>query len=75
MIPMFSTLEKSNAVFYLHPSFGLYFERFYLEPHGLAYRFQSYTSTNPLLPALSQELVDENEAFWSKADSQALAYC
>ena len=72
MIPLFSTLETSNTLFYLHPSFGLYFERFYLEPHGLTYRFRSYTSTNPFPPSLTQELIDENERFWSQTDSQAL---
>jgi len=72
MIPLFSTLEKSNSLFYLHPSFGLYFERFYLEPHGLVYQFKSYTSTNPFPPALSEELIAQNEAFWNKAASEAM---
>jgi tetratricopeptide (TPR) repeat protein len=65
MIPLFSTLESSNSVFYLHPSFGLYFEKFYLEPHGLAYQCKSYTSTNPFPPSLGQELIAKNEAFWN----------
>jgi tetratricopeptide (TPR) repeat protein len=72
MIPLFSSLERSNTLYYLHPSFGLYFERFYLEPHGLVYQFKSYTSTNPFPPALSEDLMAQNEAFWSKAASESL---
>ncbi len=71
-VPLLAALEQSNSVYYLHPSFGTYFERFYLEPHGLTYKLISYPSTNPFPPVLTQELVAENEAFWSKADAQSL---
>jgi tetratricopeptide (TPR) repeat protein len=73
MIPLFSVLERSNTIVYLHPSFGAYFERFYLEPHGLTYQFISYKSTNAVAPPLTQETVAQNEAFWSKAQSEAIA--
>ena len=44
-----SGLAQSNLVYYLHPSFGYYFEVFYQEPHGLVYRLQSY-SNNMIFP-------------------------
>ena len=49
------TLARSNEVYYLHPSFGYYFEPLYLQPHGLVHRLQLYTtnvvSPPPLTPA------------------------
>src|SRR5437667_2543910 len=71
-VPLLSALEQSNSVYYLHPSFGSYFERSYLEPHGLTYKVIAYPSTNPFPPALTQELVAENEAFWSRAEAQSI---
>src|SRR5439155_18569370 len=49
-----------------------YFERSYLEPHVLTYKVIAYDSTSPFPPALTQELVAENEAFWSRAEAQAI---
>ena len=72
-VPLISALERSNSIFYLHPSFGTYFERFCLEPHGLTYKLISYPSTNPFPPVLTQELVNENEAFWSRADALSIS--
>src|SRR5262245_55163067 len=43
------TLARSNEVYYLHPSFGYYFEPLYLEPRGLIYRLELY-ATNAISP-------------------------
>src|ERR1044071_523338 len=72
-VPLMAALEQSNSVYYLQPSFGAYFERFYLEPHGMAYKLIPYPSTNPFPPALTQDLISENEAFWSKVDLQPVS--
>lgn len=67
-----STLSVSNQVFYLHPSFGYYFEFFHLEPHGMAYRMVNYTTNSLWIPPLSESLLTSNSAFWSQADESAL---
>ena len=33
-------LARTNELYYLHPSFGYYFEQFYQEPHGLIYKLK-----------------------------------
>ncbi len=59
------SLSSSNSVYYLHPSFGYYFEKFYPEPHGLVYRLNPYSPDVLLKPPLSPAVIAENEAFWS----------
>jgi tetratricopeptide (TPR) repeat protein len=61
-------LSKTNQVYYLHPSFGYFFETFYLEPHGLVYKFDQYPTNTLVAPKLDKETIDENEAFWTRTD-------
>ena len=60
-------LAKSNNLCYLNPSFGYYFEQFYLEPHGLFYNLKTVSQTNFLPPELDKNIIDENESFWTQA--------
>ena len=64
-IHLVEKLAGNRDIYYLHPSFGYYFERFYPENHGLVYRLNFFPTnawTPPLVPA---ELLGENRAFWS----------
>jgi tetratricopeptide (TPR) repeat protein len=65
-------ITASNTVYYLHPSFGYYFELLYQQPHGLVYKLASYPTNVLLLPPLSREVADENEAFWARVKSEDL---
>jgi tetratricopeptide (TPR) repeat protein len=65
-------LAQTNALYYLHPSFGYYFEFFYPEPHGLAYKLNLFSTNALFAPQPGKDLIAENEAFWAKADGQAL---
>ena len=65
-------LAQSNAVFYLHPSFGYYFELLYPTPHGIIYQLSPYPKNVVIAPASPAEVISENEEFWSKADDLAL---
>ena len=65
-------LAQTNTLYYLHPSFGYYFELFYPEPHGLAYKLNLFPTNVLFAPPPAQDLIAENEAFWTKADEQAL---
>ena len=72
LVQLISRLAQTNSLYYLHPSFGYYFEFFYPEPHGLVYKLNPYPTNALFAPPLSKELIAENEAFWAKADEQAL---
>jgi len=67
-----SKLAQTNSLYYLHPSFGYYFEVFYPEAHGLTYKLNSYTTNATLTIVPSEELVAENEAFWRRMDDSVL---
>lgn len=58
-------LARSNNLCYLNPSFGYYFEQFYLEPHGLSYWMKPLPEKTFLPPAPDANLLAENEAFFT----------
>ena len=70
MVGMLAMFSRSNQVYYLHPSFGYYFEQFYAEPHGLVYKMKDLPDNTLLPPVPDENLVAENEAFWAKAEKQ-----
>jgi tetratricopeptide (TPR) repeat protein len=72
LVQLISLLARTNSLYYLHPSFGYYFEFFYLEPHGLVYKLTAYPTNQLFAPLPGRDLMAENEAFWAKADAQAL---
>jgi tetratricopeptide (TPR) repeat protein len=49
-----------NPTYYLHPSFGYFFERLYLEPRGTIYQLQHWATNVTALPPLSPELLESN---------------
>ncbi len=65
-------ISKSNNICYLNPSYGYYFEFFYLEPHGLVYQFKKLPETNLLSPVLSTNLIAENQNFWAEFNEKTL---
>ena len=67
-----SRLAQTNSIYYLHPSFGYYFELFYPEPHGLVYRLNLYPTNALFAPPIGEDLIAENEAFWAEVDDRAL---
>jgi lipopolysaccharide biosynthesis regulator YciM len=62
-----TSLALSNAVYYLHPSFGYFFESLYLRPEGLVYRLASYTTNEIAPPRLSADLVRRNREYWDRS--------
>ena len=64
---------QANRMFYLHPSYGYFFEAFYLEPTGTIYEMK-LRGKDPLdVPALPGALVAANEQFWTDAWDKDLA--
>jgi tetratricopeptide (TPR) repeat protein len=60
-------LAEKNPVYYLHPSFGYYFEQYYAQPHGLSYELKNYPTNSLSRPPLQESEIVENEKFWNDA--------
>jgi len=66
-------LAQSNAVYYLHPSFGYYFEAFWLEPQGVVYKLNTFPQNTLLPPSLPSRTIQYNRDFWARADQTVVA--
>ncbi|MCL4179746.1 MAG: tetratricopeptide repeat protein [Verrucomicrobia bacterium] len=64
------SIVATNPAYYLHPSFGYFFEQVYLQPDGLAGRLSIYTTNDIAPPPLTAELRQRNAAFWDEASPQ-----
>ena len=73
VVNILDSVSKSNAIYYLNPSFGYFFEHFYQEPHGLVYAVKTLSNTTLVPPPWTKELVAENEAIWSEIPKQSLS--
>jgi tetratricopeptide (TPR) repeat protein len=64
MLQLMDNLAQSNRIFYIHPSFGYFFETFYQQPVGLAYelKYLPAGAINP--PPLTAETIAQNERVW-----------
>jgi tetratricopeptide (TPR) repeat protein len=58
-------LTKNFSIYYLQPSFGYYFEAFYLKPHGLVYQLHTYPSGVIEPPSPTSEEIKENQDIWA----------
>ena len=69
LLKLMQDLSRSNRIYYLHPSFGFYFERFYSRPHGLVHELGLY-ATNQFLPSpVADGVIESNQGFWSNFES------
>jgi tetratricopeptide (TPR) repeat protein len=59
------SLSQTHPIYYLHPSFGYYYESFYLTPRNLVYELHLYPTNTIQAPPLSATVIAENQAFWS----------
>jgi tetratricopeptide (TPR) repeat protein len=71
LMQVIATMSRSNELCYLNPSFGYYFEVFYLQAHGLVYTLKPYPANTLLTPLASGALIDENEGFWARVEATA----
>jgi tetratricopeptide (TPR) repeat protein len=65
MVQVLRNLTQNNRVFYLHPSFGYFFESFYLESCGTVAELKSYSPKAITPPALTTDNISLNERFWN----------
>ena len=66
LINLLSKLLEQHRVYYLHPSFGYYFEQVYSKAHGLANELRSYPTNSVSPPPLTAAEITENENFWKE---------
>jgi Flp pilus assembly protein TadD len=69
LLQLISILSQTNRICYLHPSFGYYFERFYLKPRGIVYDLNAYPTNSIFPPALESKDLTANRAFWKGLDA------
>lgn len=58
-------LSKQQELIYLQPSFGYYFETFYLEPRGTVYAMRPYPGDSLVPPAPTPALIAQQDATWN----------
>ena len=64
---------KQQPIYYLHPSFGYYFEAFYMKPDGVVYEMKTFpnnTEAQPPLPTAAE--IASNQAFWKRMEDGPL---
>ena len=67
MLPLLDQVAQSNRLFYLHPSFGYFFEWFYLQPYKAVYEMKRFGTNRFNGPPLSSSELDQTEKFWNEA--------
>lgn len=72
MVALIYKFAQTSELYYLHPSFGYYFEYFYDVPRGLVYQLKQFPGGALLPPKVGDEIISENEAFWSKIEADLL---
>jgi len=65
MSQLLDRLAQTNRIFYIHPSFGYFFEMFFLQPAGLAYELKRYPAHEINPPPLTAETIARNEQVWN----------
>jgi hypothetical protein len=71
LIGLLAMLARTNELYYLHPSFGYYFEQFCLEPRGLVCKLNTLPGDTLRPPPPDKNLIAANETFWAQAEKQA----
>lgn len=72
LIGLLASIAEKHPVYYLHPSFGYYFEYFYQRPHGLVYELKPYPTNSIVPPKLTDAEIAKNEAFWTEIREDSL---
>lgn len=66
LLRLMMALGQTNDIYYLHPSFGFYFEHFYARADGLAYHLTPYPTNMIFPPAMSPAEFEKNQSYWSQ---------
>ncbi len=66
-------VARTNRLFYLHPSYGVFFEEFYLAPTGSIYEMKRRGSDPLAVPPMTDGVLAANESFWTGIWTRDLA--
>jgi tetratricopeptide (TPR) repeat protein len=73
LIELLGQLTQRGQVFYLHPSFGYYFEAFYAQPRGLLYELKGYSDRARVgPPPLTKAEIETEDRFWQSIQATEL---
>lgn len=72
LVGLLRAVAQTNSLYYLNPSFGYYFEAFYLEPHGMVFGLKPRPNSMQLPPPPSAAMLAENNQFWQSAQTNEL---
>ncbi len=64
VIALLYQLSRSNAVVYLQPSFGYYFEYFAAKPRGMVYDLSLLSTNSVSAPVMTAEEIQRQDAVW-----------
>jgi tetratricopeptide (TPR) repeat protein len=64
--------SQHGPVYYLHPSFGYFFEAFYLKPQGLVYEMKALAGAEAQPPTPSESEMAANQAYWARLEKGPL---
>jgi tetratricopeptide (TPR) repeat protein len=73
IVRLLQQVARTNRLFYLHPSYGYFFESFYLEPTGSVYEMKPRGKDPLAVPPLADAVEAANEHFWTGVWNQELA--
>jgi tetratricopeptide (TPR) repeat protein len=66
LVQLMRNISTNQPLFYLHPSFGYYFEFFEMRPKGMVYQLRPLPATSISPPPLSEQEMADNEVFWQQ---------
>jgi tetratricopeptide (TPR) repeat protein len=72
LVQTLQQLSKNKDIYYLHPSFGYYFENFYLKPQKLVFQLRPYPEGSVIPPAFTASEIQESFAFWKGISDEQL---
>ena len=70
MLRLVYNLTWTNKVYYLHPSFGYFFEYLYQQPAGSVFELKRLPARSINPPPLTAEVIAQNERFWNDRSPQ-----
>jgi tetratricopeptide (TPR) repeat protein len=66
LVKLLLTLSQKLPIYYLHPSFGYYFESFEMRPRGLVYHLRPFTTATISGAPLTAQEIAEGAKFWEE---------
>lgn len=72
VVDMLAALKQKRELYYLNPSFGLFFETYYLSPQQLVYRLENYPTNAVEAPVPSNTTIAQQAEYWNRLATSTL---